>query len=179
MALLVPPGLAYLRDKWRKSDRIYLVWVAALVFGAGAAIFFSADVYIRESPEARHVAKHPNTVLTTFEVDSPRLGEYIRQNTTAEDRIYNLGFQTELYFYADRESPTKFILDRPFATDSDYVVEAERELRANPPKFVIDSARYDPWTPGQYDSSTLRSFIADRYEYVGKIYYADVYRLRQ
>ena len=62
--------------------------------------------------------------------------------------------------------------------DSEYVLQAERDLAANPPKYIIDSARYDPWEPGRYDDSGLRSFIADRYEYLGKIYYADVYRLR-
>ncbi len=179
MALLVPAGLVYLRDMWRQSNRVYLAWVAVLVFCAGSALFFSADVYGRASPEAPHIAKHPDNELTLFEVDSPRLGEFIRQNTTDDDRIYNLGFQTELYFYADRESPTKFILDRPFVTDSDYVVQAERELRADPPKYIIDSARNDPWEPGKYDASGLRAFITERYEYVGKIYYADVYRLRE
>ena len=142
------------------------------------ALLFAIAVYGRSSLNSRHTAKYSGDILAEWETESPALAEYIRANTTKGDLIYNLGFQPELYFYADRSSPTRFLFDRPFATNQSYVDEALRDLQAHPPKYVVDSPRYDPWEPGRYDSSAIRAFIQDRYVYFGKIFYADVYQLR-
>ncbi len=178
MSLLVVPGIRFIQWKFRRkaaSGARYAVLVAAL---AVVALSFAATIYGRSSVDSRHLAKARGDVLSKWETESAELATYIRANTSQDDLIYNLGFQTELYFYSERASPTRFLFDRPFAADQRYADEALRDIESRPPKYIIDSARFDPWEPGRYDASAIRAFIADRYEYVGKVYYADLYRLR-
>jgi 4-amino-4-deoxy-L-arabinose transferase-like glycosyltransferase len=178
MSLLVPLGIRFLQEKWRKSaglGALYSVLIGGL---AVLALFLAATIYGRSSADARHLAKTPDKTLSKWETESAELATYVRANTSQDDLIYNLGFQPELYFYSERASPTRFLFDRPFAADQGYVDEALHDIESHPPKYIIDSARFDPWEPGRYDSSAIRAFIADRYEYVGKVYYADLYRLR-
>jgi 4-amino-4-deoxy-L-arabinose transferase-like glycosyltransferase len=178
MSLLVPLGIRFFQEKWRKSAGLRALYSVLIGGLAVLALFLALTIYGRSSADARHLAKTPGKTLSTWETESAQLATYIRANTSADDLIYNLGFQTELYFYADRASPTRFLFDRPFAVGQGYVDEALHDLESHPPKYIIDSARFDPWEPGQYDSSGIRAFIADRYEYVGRVYYADLYRLR-
>ncbi len=179
MALLVPAGFAYVRDTWRRSFRLRLLYSLGFSLLTVSALAFSLNAYTRPSPSARHLAKHPGDLSSEFEVESPALADYIREHTSAEDKIYNLGFQTELYFYAQRDSPSKFLFDRPFGADSAYIREAVHDLEMQPPRYIIDSASYDGWMKDHYDPAPIFSFISARYDYVGKIYYADVYKLRE
>jgi 4-amino-4-deoxy-L-arabinose transferase-like glycosyltransferase len=177
LSLLVPLGLPVLGDLLRSGRVARLGWLTVMVCAVLIATALSLNVYLRTS-DGRHTAKTPNDDLAEFETRSEALADYITANTKSEDLIYNLGFQPELYFYADRRSPTKFYFDRPFAVDRAYVEEAARDLEAHPPAYIIDSAKYDPWEPGRYDAAPIRSFMAERYELVGKIEYADVYKLK-
>ncbi|TMG02393.1 MAG: hypothetical protein E6I09_10350 [Chloroflexi bacterium] len=106
------------------------------------------------------------------------MARYIADNTSPDDRIYNLGFDSELYFYAHRRPATRYLHDLPFVADYSRVEKALEDLKEAPPIFVIDSARYEIRSDS-YDRSGFDQFLADRYQYLGKMYYADVYRLRR
>lgn len=178
-ALLVPLGCRWVIDQMQRRSRVAHVWTILLT----VSTFFSGGLgiapYLASDLDERHEKKAPNDALAEFEADSPELAQYIRENTTPGDLIYNLGFQPELYFYSRRDSPTRFMFNRPFATNEDYVEEALRDLEANPPVLFIDSAAYDPWDDkDKYDRSGFDAFLAERYEPMGKMYYADIYRLR-
>ena len=73
---------------------------------------------------------------------------------------------------------TRYLHDLPFVADYSRVEKALEDLKEAPPIFVIDSARYEIRSDS-YDRSGFDQFLADRYEYLGKMYYADVYRLRR
>ncbi len=178
LSLLAPLGILYIRERWSRGRGTRFAWSMVILGTAAMALAFTVSVYARSSPADRHTARYPGDLGWKWETQSPALAAYVRDNTSPDDLIYELGFQPEIYFYADRESPTRFLTDRPFAADQAYVEEALRDLEARPPVFIVDSARYDPWEPGRYDSSAMRAFIAARYDYLGKIEYADVYRLR-
>ena len=176
MGLVAPLGVRYLKSQWEKSR---ILPVLVMVSTIGLAIWFNGPAYVQDSPADRHLAKFPGDPQAEFEVQSPDLAAYIADNTLPGDKIYNLGFQAETYFYADRRSPTKYMFDRPFAVDNSLLKDALRDLNADKPVLIIDSARYEPSGDMYYDREAVLEFIKANYDYVGKVYYADVYRLKE
>jgi hypothetical protein len=177
--LLVPVGLLFVLNQVRQRTRLRMAYTTTLALLTVLTVSLALSGYLRTSYDSRHIAKAPNDALSDFEVDSPELAQYIRQNTDDGDFIYNLGFQPELYFYSRRDSPTRFMFDRPFEVDEEYVNEALRDLESRPPVLFIDSAKYDPWfEPDRYDRALFEQFLAEHYELIGRLFYADAYRLR-
>jgi hypothetical protein len=177
MSLLIPAGIYFLRRRWQ----IPLVRAAvALLLSLSLllAIVMNAGIYLQPTYAERHAAKGHNYEWTLWEIQSPDLAAYVRQRTGEEDFIYNLGFDSELYFYAQRRSPTRFVFDRPFSVNRSFVQEALVDLQRNKPVYIIDSTSYETWREHRYDPPEIKDFIDEHYDYVGKIYYADVYRLK-
>ena len=177
LSLMVPLGVRFLRNRWQVAPvraGAFILLVGALVAGA---IAVNGQVYLHDSVDARHLSKFAGD-SGRREIESPALARYIADNTSPDDRIYNLGFESELYFYAHRRPATRYLHDLPFVADYSRVEKALEDLKEAPPIFVIDSARYETRSDS-YDRSGFDQFLADHYEYLGKMYYADVYRLRR
>jgi len=177
LSLMVPLGVRFLRVRWRVAPvraGAFILLVGALAAGA---IAVNGQVYLHDSVDARHLSKFAGD-SGRWEIESPALARYIADNTSPDDRIYNLGFDSELYFYAHRRPATRYLHDLPFVADYSRVEKALEDLKEAPPIFVIDSARYEIRSDS-YDRSGFDQFLADRYQYLGKMYYADVYRLRR
>jgi len=174
LSLMVPLGVRFLRNRWQVAP----VRAGALMLLVGAlaagTIALNGQVYLHDSADERHLSKFPDD----SSIESPALARYIADNTSPEDPIYNLGFQSELYFYARRRPATRYLFDLPFVADYSRVEKALEDLKEEPPAFFIDSARYEIRSDS-YDRSGFDQFLADRYQYLGKMYYADVYRLRR
>lgn len=178
LSLLAPLGFAALARRFRTSAPRAIAPALLLAIASLGALAFSFNVYLRQTPSARHEAKFGHALLTGWETQSPALGQYLADHTQPADYIYNLGFQSELYFYADRRSPTRYMFDRPLEIDNSLVDDALRDLAQRMPAYIVDSARYETYKTPQYDRSRFEMFFAEHYEYLGKIYYADVYRLK-
>ena len=174
VALLVPIGIKVLRDSGRRAGYAIALTVAVSVF---PTVILNANVYLQEGPAERHAAKYGAGGPTGWETRSEDFAAWIRARTSPDDYIYNLGFQSELYFHADRRSPTRFLFDHPFGADDRYAQQAIEELSANPPVYVIDSARYEPDHMFQHYSWDVHDWVTENYVYIGRIYYADVYLL--
>jgi 4-amino-4-deoxy-L-arabinose transferase-like glycosyltransferase len=177
LSLMVPLGLRFLRNRWRVAPARAGAFIFLVGVLAAGAILVNAQVYFHPSVEERNLARLTDDYKKYFYVASPALAQYIADNTSPGDRIYNLGFQSELYFYADRRSPTRYLFDHLFLADESLVEDTLKDLQKEPPAFVIDSARYGPPRYHRYDRSGFDQFLAERYEYLGKMYYADIYRL--
>jgi hypothetical protein len=65
--------------------------------------------------------------------------------------------------------------------DEKYEIEALRDLQNEPPRYVIDSAVYEPDSlkADNYYPARIKEFIDDNYDYIGRLYFADLYRLRE
>jgi hypothetical protein len=177
-ALLVPPGITWLRSRWdRPPARVIALGVLPALLGL--SLLINGQIYLQPSPEERHVQKFANHPMREWEVESPKLAAWLREHTSEDDLIYNLGFQSEVYFYADRRSASRFLFDNPFAVNRDLEDEAIRDLAENRPLYIFDSAVYEPddWLANYYPER-VRRFIEENYEYLGKLYYADLFRLR-
>ena len=91
---------------------------------------------------------------------------------------WNFGFQSEIYFYSGLQSPTRFFMDRPLWNSDEYMYQALDELEANKPLYVLDSAVYENWTGIKKYRTEVRVWIEENYDYLGRYYYSDVFRLK-
>ncbi len=98
-------------------------------------------------------------------VDAPDIGRYIRDRTTAQDRIAVLGSEPEIYFHANRKSATGYIYtyalveQQPFARRMQD--EMIREVESAHPAYVVYVAIRTSWLASDYAD---RIFTwADRY----------------
>ncbi len=179
LSLMAPLGVRFLRNRWQVGPvraGTFMLLVGALAAGT---IALNGQLYLRPSVEEQNLAEVTRGYKTYSYLASPALARYIAENTAPDDTIYNLGFQSELYFYADRRSPTRYLFDHVFLADESLIKDTLKELQEEMPTLVIDSARYAPPQEHRYDRSGFDHFLADRYEYLGKMYYADIYRLKE
>ncbi len=111
-----------------------------------------------------------------WEEASQQLGAYIAARTEPEDRIFNYGVESQLYFYADRLPAAPYFYDWAFIYDETKLTETINVLRESQPAYIIDSMQ-PPLFKLSERSPEFESLLAERYTYVGHIYFADVYRL--
>jgi hypothetical protein len=178
LALLLPFGVQLLVEGWR--NRYARILIAGLVpLSLFTPLFFAGEIYLQPNADERHAAKYPGDYKTEWEIQGPDLAAWLDARTDESDYIYNFGFASEIYFYSDRRSPTRFMFDHPFAFGREYEERAIRELEANYPAYVIDTASLERRTKLNYISPRILAWIGQNYDYVGRIYHADVYRLRE
>lgn len=178
LALLAPAGVYLLKEnwdgRWAKAAALWLLPISAFV-----PLVVILGMYVQPNPEARHEVKFSSGEEGVVENASPKLAAYVAALTAEGDYIYNLGFQSEIYFYAGRRSPTRFLFDHPFAARRAYEEEALADLARTPPAIIIDSAAYepDPRATSNYYPALIKEWIDENYDYLGRFYYADLYRL--
>lgn len=177
LALMAPLGARFLRDRWSKpATKIVALGILPLLFVT--PLVQNAGIYFQPTQAERHIAKYAGDDRAAWENQGPAFGAWLEARTQPGDGIYVFGFQPEVYFHADRRSPTRFLFDRPFWYRDSYISEAIEELNANPPVYVIDSAVYEDWSAGKKYTHEIKAWIVANYDYVGKVYYADVWRLK-
>jgi hypothetical protein len=194
LSLLLPLGVAYFRENLGRR-MIQVAAVVCLPVAFIATIYLHGLVYAQPDGDGRHMAKYAHDEWNLWEIESQLLADWITERTGPDDYIYNLGFHSELYFYADRESPTRYLFDHPFRAGDKYIDDAISDLEANPPLYIFDSAKYeyrlDQWgyplpevarlrvqEDVEYYGQRVTEWIRENYDYLGKVYYADAYRLK-
>jgi 4-amino-4-deoxy-L-arabinose transferase-like glycosyltransferase len=76
-------------------------------------------------------------------VDAYHVGNYLQQNTDIKDYIFVAGSEPEIYYYAKRMSPTRFVITYPLNITSGYREKYQTEtvnaLRNNQPEVIVVS----------------------------------------
>jgi 4-amino-4-deoxy-L-arabinose transferase-like glycosyltransferase len=179
MALLVPTGLVYVRDGWKTRQSRMFVWSLIAIsmiapLGINGAIYFHADA------DQRHIQKYFGVERAQWEAQSQEYSDWLVARTEPGDKIYNLGFQNEVYFYTKLQAPTRFLFDYPFQLDHSFEQEALADLKADPPKYVFGSKLdQPPFIPNDtYYPYAIYNWVSENYDYVGQIYFAYTWRLK-
>ena len=163
-------------DSRRASSPSTAAWAVLFL----SCLYFSLSVFLHATPEGRHIAKFPDAQARVA-IASRALADYVRAETRPEDTILNWGRETQLYFYADRKPATRYLYDRPFWQDPPTLDRAMADLRAHPPVLILDSlpppGRGEPYA--EYHPQVYLDFLAERYEYAGRVEFAEVYRLKE
>jgi hypothetical protein len=139
-------------------------------------LLVTLNVYTQPTLADRHIEKYRGQGWARDETESPMLARWVQERTTAGDTIWDFGFHTELYFYADRRSPSRFMFDHPLAYNEEYAAQAIADLEAGKPAYILDTSVYEEQTDVKPYVTSVREWIEENYEYVGKVYYADVFR---
>jgi hypothetical protein len=174
LALFAGLGLASLGSA-RQGNLLLLPVVA---FALLISLATNGSVYLKANPEERHLAKYAG-VDPALQSASPELGAFVASMTSPDDEIYNLGFETELYFYANRTPATRFIYNAPFRLDPETFVKTIGDLERDPPAVIIDSSMArgeESWD--EEHPKELQALLDQRYDYLAHVLYADIYRLK-
>lgn len=115
-----------------------------------------------------------------WEQDSEAIGDYIEERTDPDQTIFNFGRESQIYFYADRRPAVRYFYDWAFRYDEETLPELMADLRDGKPIYIIDSIQ-PPLFPedGSYRPAEFSEFLRENYDYVGRIHFADVYRLKE
>ncbi|MDA1062624.1 MAG: hypothetical protein O2895_06945 [Chloroflexi bacterium] len=120
------------------------------------------------------------------DLQGPAIGAYLAARTTPEERIYNFGRDSQIYFYAGRQPATRFLYERVFWIDPPTLDEALATLLAAPPAYVVVTAGLDVPLPslgvttelhGRFYPPAFAAFLVDHYRFEGLVEYARVYAL--
>ncbi|MEO8456835.1 MAG: glycosyltransferase family 39 protein [Chloroflexota bacterium] len=114
-----------------------------------------------------------------WEQYSEELGEYIQAQTGPNDVIFNYGLEPQVYFYANRQPAIPYFNDWVLKYDAVPMQDIINDLDGTQPAYIIDSIQaplFDNF--GAAHPPMWRDFMAAHYDYVGRVQFADVYRLK-
>ncbi len=179
IALCIPAGIVYVRDRWHTYRARLFVWSLLLV-SLITPLGINGAIYLHASADGRHVQKYFGINRAVWETESMDVAQWFDARTTPNDYIYDLGFQSDVLFYARRESPTRFMFDYPFYLNHSFEQDALADLNQRKPKFIFGgytdippSVRSSDYFP--YD---IWDFIQQNYDFVGRVYYTNVWQLK-
>jgi hypothetical protein len=124
-------------------------------------------------------------------VETDTLAARVAALTKPGDRIFNFGIDAQLYALAGRSPATYYT--HPLAAIKVEPASFERtmrELRADPPALIVDSARIEIAASDSrrlaavaFDVDAryrepIEAFLAEHYQFAGRVAYADLYVLR-
>jgi hypothetical protein len=82
------------------------------------------------------------------------VADFVRENTSPEDRIFVAGSNAQVYWHADRRAPTRFFDSFPIVQEPKYKRERDRALRSDPPAAIVIMPNTPP-------DNVLRKLILD------------------
>ena len=98
--------------------------------------------------------------------DSELLGAYIAARTSPDDTIFNLGRESQIYFYAERRPAVRYFYDYVYAYDEETVRITIDALRAEKPVYIIDSIQ-PPLFESSQRPAELENLLDEEYKYEG------------
>lgn len=129
------------------------------------------------SVEARLKLTEMDEVTAQRTAEGPLVGDYLAEHMDKNDRLYNFGRETEIYFYAHARAAGPDIYDRRYWLDPSEFRPTMQALRESPPAYIVDSSTY-----GDIDFERppeLIELLQDSYSYETTIGFAVIYRLRE
>jgi 4-amino-4-deoxy-L-arabinose transferase-like glycosyltransferase len=149
---------------------------AALTVLTALAVATNGALYLAPSRSEQRVA--PGMFYhKQWAENSELLGAYIAAHTTPDETIFNLGRESQVYFYADRRPAARYFYDYVYSYDPETVRATVAALRAEKPAYIIDSIQPPLFQPSDRPPEFDR-LLSEDYEYEGHLYFADLYRLK-
>lgn len=177
LALLASVAIYYrLRERHvhpvRRPAMILGAMLVLVSLGTNAALYVAPRAAEERVAPTVHEQKQ-------WEEASKALGTYIAERTRPGDAIFNYGRESQIYFYADRPPAIRFFYDWAVEYDPNNLPKMIAALQQALPVYVIDSAQpplFEDYR--RYHPAEFTGFLEEHYEYAGRIYFADVYRLK-
>ncbi|MBI2914013.1 MAG: glycosyltransferase family 39 protein [Chloroflexi bacterium] len=158
------------RPTMLRSGLLLLTGLTVVVFlVTNALLYLSPDATEKRFSESAYYQKQ-------WEKQSRALAAYVADRTPPDQEIFNYGREAQLYFYADRLPAARYFYDWAYVYDESTLPQTIEQLRRDPPLYIVDSVR-PPLFQDADRHAAFDAFLEERYEYVGRVEFADVYRL--
>jgi hypothetical protein len=154
------------RETWAKTAAISVI----TLFVAWQALVYGSAVL---DAERRGLAHHAAPYWQFCAEGAPTIGRWVNKNSVAGDRVYNLGRDSAIHYYAARTPTYRFMYDRPFYLDPATISGALAQLNANPPRFIVDTS--DKCGEGAPPPAAIVNFVRSNYIPVATVEYATIY----
>jgi 4-amino-4-deoxy-L-arabinose transferase-like glycosyltransferase len=142
-----------------------------LLSAFGYSIWLNYPIFFSLTPEQVSVYKYTEKSF----VQSVQVARYLRERTTPEEYIFQWGFEPELYFLADRRSPTPFLVSiaPEWAPDpAQAILKLEQGLKEKKPAYIV---RQPDWAEHGGNFEVSQYLKLNCYE-EKKLGYAEIYR---
>jgi len=157
----------------RRVPRRALFGVAMLTV---LALVTNSALYLAPSRSEQRVA--PDVFYhRQWAENSEFLGAYIAARTNSDDTIFNLGRESQVYFYADRRPAARYFYDYVYSYEAETIHATVDALRTEKPVYIIDSIQPPLFKPSDRPPEFER-LLSEDYKYEGHLYFADLYRLK-
>ncbi len=138
------------------------ILLASGILGVGQAMARHSRLWFVLTPE-----EYTRTVFYSNPFpESPRIAEWIDQNTRAEDRVAILGSEPQIYFYSKRISATPYVWTYSLMEPTDFALEMQKDMAAGieaaKPAVVVVVNGYASWLPVKNSSHFIFEWV-DRY----------------
>lgn len=171
LSILAGAGLAEL---WDERKKWFLIVLPVLVTAFLYSVKLDYAYYAVYSPEEVSANKYGTSIFG----ESIKIAKYIKERTDEDDYIFQWGWQPELYFLTDRQSPNRFPSGFFIALSANPINEINDILGGiitKRPKYIIVQNGRENW-PGYYQLSTI---IERYYSLEETIGYALIYRVKE
>ena len=156
-----------------KLKKPWLVYITLLLFIVitGSGVLANKDYLFRRDPKISCKQVYGSNPF----VESPEIAEFIRQNTTENDKIAVLGSEPQIYFYADRYPATGYIYMYNLMELHSYALSMQkemiREIETNQPAYIIFVNVGMSWLPRPDSEKFIlkwaNGFIGKNYKLAG------------
>jgi hypothetical protein len=158
-------------------ERFCLVAIVLFTLALFWPLWSEADFFFQRSvPEANRMINGTNPFP-----EAVKIGEYIRANSSPEEKIAVLGSEPEIYFYAGRRSATGYIYTYGLMEPQPYAHQMQQEMigeiESNRPKFLVLVVMNKSWLASRDSDLTIfrwtDSYCDANYDEVGLINISD------
>jgi 4-amino-4-deoxy-L-arabinose transferase-like glycosyltransferase len=160
-----------LRELWSIKRIVFYTSIPIMLAALAVTLKMDYRYYLDYSPDQISIAKFGDVF-----VEASRVAAYVKSRTTAEDYIFQWGFEPEIYFMADRRCPNKFIFHTHIEGAEDIneaITEMMTSLVFRRPVYMLVQSGRETWTG--YDEVMI--FIFTFYRYENTIGNYTIYRL--
>ena len=178
VSLLSATAVVFALERFR-AGTVALSCAVLVTFAACVAwpLYSERDFFFeRPLAEANRMVNGTNPFL-----ESIKIGDYLRAESTPSDTIAVLGSEPQIYFYAQRRSATGYIYTYSLMEPQPYARQMQqemiREIETARPKFLVLIVVSKSWLPGHDSDQTIfrwaDSYCDANYDEVGLINISD------
>lgn len=162
----------YFLHKLRMPNLVFVSFLV-FVFLIGTGINANRDYLFKRDPKVSCKQIYGSNPF----VESIEIGEFLKQNTTKDDKIAVLGSEPQICFYANRYSATGYIYAYSLVELHSYALSMQREMakeiEKNKPKYMVLVGIGMSWLERPNSEKFIfqwaNEYISKNYKLVGRV----------
>jgi len=172
-------GLQVVLDRWRAGKKAF---GRVLIVAAALSIAGSVFVYAWPTPKDRFEAQYAFINYADDSIQAREIAERVAALTSPGDYIYEFGYQSDIYFLANRQPASRWVHNRPYLADPEVLDEIMVDLLRTRPALILLSFECGYFWQEVPDlqcyspaPAALQEYLDNYYTYAGNVHYAFLY----